>query len=193
VAAKPPHTTPTLQQQGCLSSYQYASKGGTKMANLIRRDPIREMLSWNRAMERMLGNLYDDGELGFGEPINLRMPLDVVENDDEFIVKADMAGINPDDIEITYTDNNLSIKGEVIDEREEGEEGSRYHLRERRYGTFSRTISMPGTVDTENIQAETDNGVLQIHLPKKEEVKPRRIEIKGESKQNVIEGKSKNK
>lgn len=162
------------------------------MANLIRRDPIREMLSWNRSMERMLNNLYDDGELGFGEPINLRMPLDVVESDDEFVVKADVAGIDPENIEITFTENNLSIKGEVRDEREEGEEG-RYHLRERRYGSFSRTISMPVSVDTENIKAETENGVLKIHLPKKEEVKPRRIEIKGESKQNVIEGKSKNK
>jgi HSP20 family protein len=161
------------------------------MANLMRRDPIREMLSWNRAMERMLGNLYDDGELGFGEPLNLRMPLDVIENDDEFIVKADVAGLNPDEIEISYTDNNLSIKGEVSAEREEGEEG-RYHLRERRYGTFTRTISMPGTVDVDNIQAETENGVLQIHLPKKEEIKPRRIEIGGGNKKNVIEGKSKN-
>jgi HSP20 family protein len=151
------------------------------------------MLSWNRAMERMIENLYDDGEMGFGEPLNLRMPLDVVENDEEFVVKADVAGIDPDNIEITFTDNNLSIKGETRAEREEEGEEGRYHLRERRYGTFSRTISMPGSVDVENIQAETENGVLKIHLPKKEEVKPRRIEITGGSKQNVIEGKSKNK
>jgi HSP20 family protein len=162
------------------------------MANLIRRDPVREMLSWNRAMERMLDNLYGEGELGFGEPLNLRMPLDVIENDEEFIVKADIAGIKPEDIEITYTENTLSLKAEVVDEREEEQEG-RYHLRERRYGTFSRTISMPGTVDVENIQAETEDGVLKIHLPKEEEVKPRRIEIKGGSKKDVIEGKSKNK
>jgi len=163
------------------------------MANIIRRDPIREMLSWNRSMERMLNNLYDDGELGFGEPLNLRMALDVVENNDEFIVKADVAGIDPDNIEITYTDNNLSIKGEMTDEHNEEDEDGRYHLRERRYGTFSRTISMPGSVDVDNIEAETENGVLKIHLPKKEEVKPRRIEIKGGEKTNVIEGKSKNK
>ncbi len=164
------------------------------MPSLMRRDPIREMLSWNRNMERMLNNLYDDGEFGFGESLNLRMPLDVVETSDEFIVKADVAGIDPEKIEITYTDNNLSIQGEVSEEIEdEGEEG-RYHLRERRYGTFSRTISMPGTVDVDNIDAETENGVLKIHLPKKEEVKPRRIAIKGESgSKNVIEGKSKNK
>ncbi len=162
------------------------------MANIIRRDPFREMLSWNRAMERMLNNLYDT-ELGFGEPLNLRMPLDVIEKDEEFVVKADVAGIDPNNIEITYTDNNLSIKGEISEERqEEGQEGH-YHLRERCYGTFSRTIAMPGTVDVDNIQAETENGVLVLHLPKKEEVKPRRIEIKGGTKQNVIEGKSKNK
>jgi len=163
------------------------------MANLIRRDPIREMLSWNRSMERMLNNLYDEGDLRFGEPMNLRMPLDVIENDDEFVVKADVAGIDPENIEITYTDNNLSIKGEIINERDEEDEEGRYHLRERRYGTFSRTISMPGTVDVENIEAETENGVLKIHLPKKEEVKPKRIEIKGGQETKVIEGKSKNK
>ncbi len=163
------------------------------MANLIRRDPIREMLSWNRSMERMLSNLYDDGELSFGEPLNLRMPLDVIENEDEFVVKADAAGIDPENIEITYTDNNLSIKGEMTEEREEEDKEGRYHLRERRYGTFSRTISMPGSVDVEGIEAETKNGVLKIHLPKKEEVKPRRVEIKGSGEKNVIEGKSKNK
>ena len=163
------------------------------MANLIRRDPVREMLSWNRAMERMLNNFYDDGELGYSEPMNLRMALDVIENDEEFVVKADVAGIDPEDIEITYTDNNLSINGEMTQEHEEEGQEGRYHLRERRYGTFSRTISMPGTVDVEGIQAETRNGVLKIHLPKKEEVKPRKIEIKGSGEKNVIEGKSKNK
>ena len=162
------------------------------MANIIRRDPNNEMLSWNRAMERMLDNFYRDGDLSFGEPLNLRMPLDVIETDDEFVDKADVAGIDPDNIEITYTDNNLSLKGEIQEEHDENEEG-RYHLRERCYGTFSRTISMPGSVDIENIAAETENGVLKIHLPKMEEVKPHKIEIKGAEKQDVIEGKSKNK
>jgi len=162
------------------------------MANIIRRDPLNEMLSWNRAMERMLDNFYRDRDLNFSEPANLRMPLDVIETDNEFVVKADVAGIDPDKIEITYTDNNLSLKGEISEEREEAKEG-RYHLRERCYGTFSRTISMPGSVDIENIAAETENGVLKIHLPKVEEVKPHKIEIKGAKKQDVIEGKSKNK
>ena len=163
------------------------------MANMIRRDPISEMLSWNRAMERMLNDLYDNSEFGFSESMSLRLPLDVVENDEAFVVKADVAGMDLEDIEITYTNNNLSIKGEVSEERKEKDEEGRYHLRERRYGSFSRTISMPGSVDVENIEAETENGVLMIHLPKKEEVKPRRISVKVSEDKNVIEGKSKNK
>lgn len=163
------------------------------MANLIRRDPISEMLSWNRAMDRLLDQFYEDDGLSLGDSLSLRMPLDVVENDDAFIVKADIAGMNPDDIDITYTSNNLTIKGEVKDEREETEEEGRYHLRERRYGAFSRTISMPGTVDVDSIQAESKDGILILTLPKKEEVKPKRIEVKIGEKNKVIEGNSKDK
>ncbi|MCB2213879.1 Hsp20/alpha crystallin family protein [bacterium] len=161
------------------------------MANLIRRDPISEMLAWNRSMERMLDRFYDDSEFGFGDQLNLRIPLDVIENDNEFVVKANIVGIDPDNIEITYTNNNLTIKGQVNEEREEGEEEGRYHLRERRFGTFSRTISMPGTVDVNGIKAESKNGVLVLHLPKKEEVKPKRIEVKVNQGKNVIDGESK--
>jgi HSP20 family protein len=161
------------------------------MTNLIRRDPVREMLSWNRAMERMLDPFYEDSELSFDDRFNLRVPLDVIENNDEYIIKADVAGLDPEKVEITYTNNTLTIKGEVSDEREKTEEDGRYHLRERRYGNFSRSITMPGSVDAEHIEAETKNGVLELHLPKKEEVKPKRIAVKVKSGDKVIEGKSK--
>ncbi|MBG0786064.1 MAG: Hsp20/alpha crystallin family protein [Anaerolineaceae bacterium] len=163
------------------------------MANLIRRDPFDEMVSWNRAMNRMFDRFYGEDEPRFGDRFNLHMPLDVIENDNEFVVKADIAGINPEEVEITYTNNTLTLKGEVKDEREEGKEDSRYHLRERRYGSFVRSISMPGTIDVENIKADSENGVLVLHLPKKEEVKPKRIEVKVNAKDKVIEGKSKTK
>jgi HSP20 family protein len=148
------------------------------------------MLSWNRAMERML-DLYGEDELNFNDQINLRVPLDVIEKDDEYIIKANVAGLDPENLDITYTNNTLTIKGEVSDEREETEEKGRYHLRERRYGSFSRSISMPGSVDVNKIKAETKSGVLELHLPKKEEVKPKRIEVKVKSGNKVIEGKSK--
>jgi HSP20 family protein len=149
------------------------------------------MLSWNRAMERMLDPFYGDGELSFDDQFNLRIPLDVIENDDEYIIKANVAGLDPENVEITYTNNTLTIKGEVRDEREKTEEDGRYHLRERRYGNFSRSITMPGSVDVEHIEAETKSGVLELHLPKKEEVKPKRIAVKVKSGDKVIEGKSK--
>jgi len=76
-------------------------------------------------------------------------------------------------------------------ENEEKVEEGRYHLKERRYGNFSRTISMPRAVDVSKIEAETKNGVLKIHLPKKEEVKPHRIQIKGAKSPKIINGKSK--
>lgn len=160
------------------------------MANLIRRDPFDEMISWNRAMNRMMDRFYSDDESAFGNRFNLHMPLDVIENNDEFLVKANIAGIDPEAVDITYTNNTLTLKGEVRDEREEGEENSRYHVRKRSHGSFVRSISMPGTIDVENIKAESENGVLVLHLPKKEEVKPKRIAVKVN---NVIEGKSKNK
>ena len=161
------------------------------MTNLIRRDPVSEMLSWNRAMERMFDRFYDESDPAFNNQFGLRVPLDVIENDNEFIVKADIAGLDPENINITYTNNTLTIKGEVSDEREKTEEEGRYHLRERRYGTFSRTISMPGSVDVAHIEAETKNGVLELRLPKKEEIKPKRIAVKVNSSNKVVEGKSK--
>lgn len=163
------------------------------MTNLIRRDPVSEMLSWNRAMDRMLDRFYDDSELAFNDRFNLRVPLDVIENDNEFVVKADIAGLDPDKIDITYTNNILTIKGEVSDEREKTEEKGRYHIRERHFGSFSRSISMPGSVDVEHIAAETKNGVLELYLPKKEEIKPKRIAVKVNAGDAVIDGKSKTK
>jgi HSP20 family protein len=159
------------------------------MANLILRDPYREIHSMNRALRRMIGDFYGRDDLGFEEPANFCMAMDVVENPDGFVVTADVAGIDPENIEITYTDNNLTIKGELLEEKAEQE--GRYHLRERRHGAFSRTLSMPGAVDVSKIDAETKNGVLKIHLPKKEEVKPHRIQIKGGQSPKVINGKSK--
>jgi HSP20 family protein len=149
------------------------------------------MLSWNRAMERMFDSFYSDEELSFNDQFNLRVPLDVIEKDDEYIIKANVAGLDPENLDITYTNNTLTIKGEVRDERDETEEKGRYHLRERRYGSFSRSISIPGSVDVSKIEAETKSGVLELHLPKKEEVKPKRIEVKVKSGSKVIEGKSK--
>jgi HSP20 family protein len=104
-------------------------------------------------------------------------PLDVVENDQEFTVKANMAGFDPEKLEITYDNNTLTIKGEVEEDNVDEKEG-RYHVRERRFGSFARSISMPELIDADKISASCENGVLHVHLPKKPETQPRKIQIK---------------
>lgn len=159
------------------------------MANLIRRESLRDAYSMSRALDRMLDRAFGDYGLSWNEDVQFSLPLDVIEKEQEFIVKANIAGFDPDKIDITYTNNTLTIKGEVQEDKENKEE-SRYHLRERTYGSFCRTISMPGLIEAGKIEAETENGILTLHLPKKEEAQPKRIEIKPKNVK-VIESKAK--
>ena len=142
---------------------------------MIRRwDPYREMMMLRNSMDRVV-----DRELalspGTWKSFNWSVALDVVENEDEYLVKASLPGINPDDLEITFEDTLLTLKGEVKEENEVDE--TRYHLRERRYGSFTRTIKMPSGIQSDKIEANYDKGVLELHLPKVEEVKPKKIAI----------------
>jgi HSP20 family protein len=155
---------------------------------MIRRwDPFREMMVLRNSRERGV-----DRELALAsdswKSFNWSIALDVVENEDEYLVKASLPGIDPKDLEITFEDNRLTIKGEVHEETEVDK--ARYHMRERRFGSFSRSIKLPTGIDTDKIEARYDKGVLDLHLPKIEEVKPKKIEIKT-SATKVIDAKSK--
>ncbi len=146
------------------------------MRMMIRRDPIfREMAAWRNAMDRLFDEMVDNR--GYWEqPAAWALALDVAEKDDAFIVKASIPGINPDDLEITLTDNVLTIKGEIKENKEF--EDAQWHLRERRYGAFQRSITLPTPVDANAIEATYDDGVLTLNVPKVEEVKPKRIAVK---------------
>ncbi len=149
------------------------------MAYMIRRTPYwRNQYNLERAMNRFFDMDTEQLPSGF--------PLDVIENDQEYVVKASVAGFDPEKIEITYDDNTLSIKGEVMEENKESEEG-KYHIRERSYGSFYRSISMPGVIDAEQISAETDNGILVVHLPKKPETQPKKISVIAREPKKVVE------
>ena len=155
---------------------------------LTRWDPFQEMLNLRRTVDRLFDTYNPDREWQ-GTPL-WGLALDVVENKDEFVVKASIPGINPDDLDISYTDDTLTIKGEIKSDNEVKED--QYHLRERRYGTFARSISLPTKVKGDAIEASYQNGVLTLRLPKADEVKPKRIAIKV-GNQKMIEGKLKNK
>jgi HSP20 family protein len=107
----------------------------------------------------------------------MRAPeTDVVETEKEIRVVTEMPGLKRENIEIDVENNVLTIRGEKREERTEGEQG-RWHLAERRYGTFSRSFVLPRDVDAENIQAGFQDGVLTVTVPKSEKARRRRIEI----------------
>lgn len=152
---------------------------------LTRWDPFREMISMRRAMDRLIDSSLTDENGGTPE---WGLPLDVVEDENEYVIKASLPGIKPENLDITFDKGMLSIKGEVKDESEVTK--GQYHMRERRFGTFSRTIALPSSVKPEDIQADYQDGVLSLKMPKAEEVKPKRIQIKPGEHQNAIEGKA---
>lgn len=154
---------------------------------LARWDPFQEMLSLRNTVDRLFETTLNDLN-ATTRPLALGLALDVIEHPDAFEVKASVPGVKPEDLEITFTDNVLTIKGEI--KAEEEVKDARYHLRERRYGTFARSLSLGARVQGDAIEARYDNGVLTLTLPKSEEVKPKRIQIQGAAK--MIDAKSKN-
>jgi HSP20 family protein len=153
---------------------------------LTRWDPFREMMVVRNNMDRM----FNRDLTIVGTPwksFNWSLALDVVESDDEYVVKASLPGINPDDLDITFDDNRLTIKGELEEEQELDE--ARYHLRERKYGKFVRSIQLPKGIESDKIEASYEKGVLSLHLPKAEEIKPKKIAIKTVSP-NIIESEA---
>jgi HSP20 family protein len=147
------------------------------MANLVRWDPVRDMMSLREAMDRLFEESFVHPR-GVLAPVEgaATLALDVFESDDDVTVRASIPGVNPDDIDISVTGDVLTIKGETSEEREEKQ--GNYHLRERRYGAFQRSVNLPAPVNTDKAEAEFKNGVLTLTLPKVEEVKPKSIKIR---------------
>ena len=154
---------------------------------LTRWDPFQEMLNLRRTVDRFFDNATPDNS--WPQSTMWGLAVDVVENKDDFIVKASVPGINSDDLDVSYTDDTLTIKGEIKSDNEVKE--NQYHLRERRYGSFSRSISLPTKIKADAIETSYQNGVLSLRLPKSEEEKPKRIAIKV-GDQKMIEGKVNN-
>ena len=155
------------------------------MTRLIRWNPVRDMMTLRNDFDRLFENFMDLPQFqGNGGP-DWGLALDVAETEDNFTIKASVPGINPDDIDITLSENVLTIKGEF--KAESNVEEEKYHLRERRYGSFGRSVTLPVMVNADAVEADYSNGVLTLTVPKAEEVKPRRISIKA-NQPAVIEG-----
>lgn len=157
------------------------------MSELVRWEPFRDMLNMRREMDRLFDNFFAPFTTSEWEATpNWGLAVDVSENEDAYIVKASVPGVSPEDIEVTLTDNVLSISGTSQGEVET--EGEKYHVRERRFGHFSRTLTLPTPPKADAIEAIHTNGVITLTLPKAEETKPKRITIKPMGERKVIEG-----
>ena len=147
------------------------------MNALTRWDPVREIQSMRNLMDRFFEESFMDAPRLWSRSLETFAPaLDVMEDSDAYTVTASVPGVDPEAIDVTLTENVLTIKGETKSEEEKKE--ANYHLRERRFGRFSRSITLPTPVDADHIEATQENGVLTLRLPKVESAKPKRIEIK---------------
>jgi len=144
---------------------------------LMEWRPFREISRLRGEMDRLWDDYFGSGRRGL-RPLQAEFApaVDVKETDAEIVVKAEVPGIEAKDINISVAGEVLTIKGEKKSEREEKEEN--YHLVERSYGSFARSLVLPAAVDLDKIEAKYDKGVLTVTCPKKEEVKPKAIEIK---------------
>lgn len=135
--------------------------------------PFREMLTVREAMNRLFDESYMRplaGNGGFG------LEMDVEAKNDEFILHANVPGLKPDDIHIEIVDNTVTLRGEY--KAETKNEDKNYLLMERRYGQFSRIVTLPASVNAGKAEANVEQGVLTLRLPKAEEAKPKLISVK---------------
>jgi HSP20 family protein len=143
------------------------------MTTLVRFEPFRELATLQSEMSRLLGTFA--GGNGVTETRGWVPAVDVWETGDELVYAVDLPGVPEDEISVEFEDGALIISGERALPTETSQE--RFYRFERRFGGFSRTIALPQGVTDESIQADYKDGVLEVHVQKPEQPKPRRIEI----------------
>ena len=141
---------------------------------LIRWEPFDELTSMRRDFDRLFNMAFQQPR---GEMAQVATPLvDLYQTDDEVVAKLAVPGLTAEDLDIQITGDTLTIRGEM--QQEEDVENATYHLRERRFSAFARSLSLPVTVVPEEAVAEIKDGILNLTLPKAEEVRPKTITVK---------------
>jgi len=157
------------------------------MTLITRWDPFREFVTIQDRMNRLFRDSYaPEGREEALTTTTFAPPVDVYEDEHNVTLKIEVPGIDEKDIDVRIENNTLTVHGERKFEKEEKEEN--YRRVERQYGSFTRTFTLPTTVDHENVQADYDKGVLKVKLAKKAEAKPKQIKVNVGS-QKTLEGK----
>ena len=152
---------------------------------IVRWEPMRELTSLQSEMNRLFNTVFDTPQANGG--LRRWVPaMDLVETTDAFVLRADLPGVSEEDVKIEVEDTVLTVSGERKAEHESREEG--FYRMERAFGTFSRSLTLPKGVNADAVVASFDQGVLEIRIPKPEQVKPRRVTINTGGGQKVLEG-----
>jgi HSP20 family protein len=156
---------------------------------LRRWEPFRELRQMQQNMDRLWRN-FGQGEGEAGNVESWAIPLDVVQQGDNIVVRASVPGVNPEDIDVSIENDVLTIKGQTKEEREH-QEGN-YLMRERRSGSFYRALRLPDTLDSDQAQSHYEHGVLSITFPRMGSKRARRLQIaSGQGSQGqIVEGQS---
>jgi HSP20 family protein len=167
---------PPVRQQG-----ESKTEKEVRDVTLMRWNPYREMVSLRDALDRLFERNLVQPFRDWPERMESgpAVSVDVYESNGNLVVNAELPGLKPHDVDISLSDNRLTIRAEFQTE-DEGERGNVYH-QERRYGKFERSFTLPTGIDTDAIDAEFEDGVLTVTLPKPEEARPKRIPIAARS------------
>ena len=143
---------------------------------IVRWEPFQDLFvtqdRFNRLFNATFFRAFGDEE---GTTRTWAPAVDIFENDNNIVLKAELPGVDPKDVEVRVEDNTLYLKGERKFEKEVKEDN--YHRIERSYGSFSRSFALPGSIDSDKVQAEYQDGILSLTIPKREEAKPKTIKI----------------
>jgi len=153
--------------------------------SMMRWQPFNELISLRQAMDR----LFEDSFVTPSRFLSTfgprdATPIDMYHTANEVVVKAALPGVKPDEVDITITGDTLTLKGETKSEEEIKRED--YLYQEHRFGTFSRSVTLPDGLDSDKAEASFENGILTLTIPKSEKVKPKQIKVKAKG---AIEGK----
>ena len=150
---------------------------------ITRWDPFREVVALPNRMNSLFRDLNEDN--GPLSTAAFAPAADIYEDEKKIVIKLEVPGIEEKDLDVSVENNTLTVKGERKFEKEEKEEN--FHRVERRYGSFTRSFTLPSTVNSDDVQADYDKGVLTIRLAKRAEAKPKQIKVNLNSK--TLEGK----
>jgi HSP20 family protein len=156
------------------------------MTVLTRFEPFREFTTLQDRMNRLFRDTYGDGRDEALTTSNFAPPVDVYEDEHNITLKIEVPGIEEKDIDVRIENNTLTVHGERKFEKEEKEEN--FRRVERQYGSFTRSFTLPNTVDADKAQAHYDKGILKVQLAKKAEAKPKQIKVNVGS-EKALEGK----